>query len=320
MFAQTKIIAGIGSWNKPVLLNNPWVDEVLSINAPWHNKQVCQSPHNSLRGLLNSLRYIFTSDEARFLKRRKCGIGIDVLGSPEGALLMMRAGVPWRLGVKGYAGGHSACQQNVIFDEQTQVGRAALKFAELLGATRLPESRPQLFLVESEKAQARKTWNALERHGKTRSTCILIAPGGGLTEKSWPQENYRELARKLAFRPNVKILVVGGESDYELGEFVKGGSDLVANMCGKTSLRETFALIWAAQGVVCNSSMVLHAAAAFDKPTVVLLGKTFASAQKHKQLWGYGANDLHLGRETVHDPITAPDEVWPILKAHLGLG
>jgi ADP-heptose:LPS heptosyltransferase len=108
--------------------------------------------------------------------------------------------------------------------------------------------------------------------------------------------------------------------NYELGEFVKGGSDLVANMCGKTSLRETFALIWAAQGVVCNGSMVLHAAAAFDKPTVVLLGKTFASAQKHKQLWGYGANDLHLGRETVHDPITAPDEVWPILKAHLGLG
>src|SRR5476651_1759607 len=49
LFPQAQIIAGIGGWNQEVLRNNPWVDQVLQINAPWHNKQLCKYPHNSPR-------------------------------------------------------------------------------------------------------------------------------------------------------------------------------------------------------------------------------------------------------------------------------
>jgi heptosyltransferase-2 len=317
-FPQAQVIAGIGSWNEPVLLNNPWVDQVLPVNAPWHNKQVCKFPHNSPRGLLNSLRYICTSDEVRRLKELRCDIGIDILGSPEGSLMMMRAAIPWRLGVKGYAGGHSACQQNVVFDEETQVGRTALKFAELLGATKLPEVRPQLFLTEPEKDQAIQTWSTLSQPIAGKFKRVLIAPGGGIAEKCWPQENYRQLAAQLALQSNIQIMIVGSQSDYELGEFVKGDSAQIVNLCGKTSLRETFAIVWASDGVVCNSSMVSHTAAAFDKPTVVLLGQTFSSALKHKQLWGYGANDLHLGCEPERNRIFTVEEVMPIMNSHFG--
>ena len=318
-FPQARIIAGIGGWNQDVLRSNPWVDQVVQINAPWHNKQICKYPHNSPRGFVKSLHFIFESDEVRQLQSLHCDTGIDILGSAEGSLLMIRAGIPWRMGVNGYAGGHSACQRNVIFDENIHVGRAALRFAEFLGAANLPECRPQLFLSESEKAQACKIWNATGQHNAAPLKRILIAPGGGLVEKCWPREDYQKLAAQLARLANIQIAVVGSRSDHELGEFVTGSSAHVTNLCGKTSLRETFALAWASDGIVCNSSMILHAAAAFDKRIIVLLSRAFKSAQKHKRLWGYGINDLHLGLEPERTSIFTVPEVIPIIDRHFRL-
>ena len=318
-FPTTDIVAGIGRWNLPVLVGNPFLDRVIEINAPWHNRFVCPVPHRSLRGLMRSLDYIWHSQEADQLEALSCDIGIDILGSPEGSLLMMRAGIPWRLGVKGYAGGQSACQQTIDCDETIQVGRAALRFVELLGATSLPETHPQLYLTQQEKNQATQTWLALNSHGSVGFKRIIIAPGGGVVKKCWPRESYHKLAASVTSSPNIQIAIVGSQSDCELGEFVRGGLSRVANLCGKTSLRETFALVWAADGVICNSSMILHTAAAFCKPTVVLLGETFNSAKGHKCNWGYGPNDLHLGREPDCNRIFTPDEVLPIVCSHFGI-
>ena len=318
-FPATQIIAGTGKWNLPILQNNPFLDRVIEINAPWHNRFVCPVPHRSLRGLRHSLDYIWHSHEAKELKALDCDIGIDILGSPEGALVLMRVGIPWRLGVNGYAGGHSACQQTVAHDEAIQVGRSALRFAELLGATRLPENRPQLFLTQQERNLAIDTWHSLNHPSQSRFKRIVIAPGGGVAEKCWPRESYQKLAALLRSSPNVQIIIVGNQSDYELGEYVRGESETVVNLCGKTSLRETFALVWAADGVACNSSMVLHTAAAFDKPTLVLLGSTFQSARKHKRLWGYGRNDVHLGRDPERDRIFTPDEAMSVAAVQFDL-
>jgi ADP-heptose:LPS heptosyltransferase len=317
-FPSAKIIAGVGKWNFPVLANNHYVDEIIEVNAPWHNKFVCKVPYNSVRGLLHSLRYIYSSAEALKVKQLRADVGIDVLGSHPGSLLMMRAGIPWRMGIQGYAGGHSACQQRVIFDEETHVGRAALQFAKLLGITEIPENRPQIFLSQTEKDQAMAAWNASGPLDKNK-TRLLVAPGGGFAEKCWPKENYHELIARLAKRNDVQILIVGSQSEYELGEYVRNGSSAVANLCGKTSLRQTFALAWASDAIICNTSMISHVAAAFHKPTLVLLGSCYDSARGYKKLWGYDALDLHLGKESDHNKIYSSEEVMPALRSHFNL-
>jgi ADP-heptose:LPS heptosyltransferase len=169
-FPQARIIAGVGAWAAPVLERNPHVDEVLTLNAPWHNGQVRP------QGLDAALRYIATSPEVARLAAARCDIGIDVLGSGFGSLLLMRAGIPWRLGVRGYAGGHSAVQQCVEFDPRAHVGRTALRFAELLGATDLPENRPQLF-VEARAAATRRSagrWKTSQRSRVCSPTSALL--------------------------------------------------------------------------------------------------------------------------------------------------
>ena len=46
-FPNSKISIGTGDWARPLLENNPHIDDIISCNAPWHNKQNCRFPANS---------------------------------------------------------------------------------------------------------------------------------------------------------------------------------------------------------------------------------------------------------------------------------
>src|SRR4051812_12342684 len=142
-FPNSEIVAGVGRWNLETLRGNPHLTSVVEVNAPWNNKYVAE------QGWPSVVRYIAQSEELTKLRGR-FDVGIDVVGSHVGSALMMRLGIHCRLGVRGYRGGHTAVRQFVEFNPEEHVGRSALRFAELLGATDLPEVRPQIFLTESE--------------------------------------------------------------------------------------------------------------------------------------------------------------------------
>ena len=190
-FPDAGIFVGIGSWNSEVLLGNPHVSGIVEVNAPWHNHFVRP------QGAASALRYIFCSDEAKVVQRIRAEIGIDVLGSGFGSLLLMRARIPYRLGVRGYAGGDSAAQFVVDHRPDEHVGRQALRFAEQLGCTNLPENRPQIFLKDPPRLNG----------------AVVIAPGAGLPEKAWPGDYFVELSDLLR---DEEIIVIGSQSDMQL--------------------------------------------------------------------------------------------------------
>jgi heptosyltransferase-2 len=259
-FPSARIVAGVGKWAAPILEQNPHVDEVRIVNAPWHNGFVC--PQGKIARLRASLRFILN-----FIEPVRHDIGIDVLGSPFGSLLLMRAGIPFRLGVRGYAGGHSAAQGCVQFILNEHVGRSALKFAELLGSKDLPENRPQLFI---------------EKPSETDE--IVFAPGGGYAEKCWPIEFFVELAKKLS---KFRIVVIGSSHDRPAGQLLASAGKNVCNKTGLLSLRESFTAIAASRLVICNSSVAMHVAAAFRKPCIVVLGQALPDAKQHALQWAY---------------------------------
>lgn len=211
-----------------------------------------------------------------------------MLGSGFGSLLLMRARIPYRLGVRGYAGGASAVQSSVVYRPDEHVGRQALRFAELLGCTNLPENRPQIFL----------------EHPPTPSGAIVIAPGAGLPEKCWPGNYFVELAALLK---DEEIVVVGSQNDVPLAGRICSSHPRSRNLTGKLTLRESFAIIGGAKLVICNSSMAMHASAAFRRPTVALLGDQFSSAAQHHRQWGY-PETVMLGRDDHHQEIFGPEE------------
>jgi heptosyltransferase-2 len=298
-FPHAHIVAGVGQWNVETLKLNPYISEILPINAPWHNKFI---PNQSLWDVLN---YIAFSSESQELANRHFDVGIDILGSYFGSLLMIWVGINYRLGVCGYAGGHTAVQKYVEFNEYEQVGRSALRFAELLGVTELPKCRPQIFLSQSELRKGESWWSSKVEGAKR----IVIGPGGGFAQKCWPLENYIDLVKMLIAINSVEIIIVGGKQDREAGKQLAAISPLVRNLAGDLKLRETFALVAAADFVICNSSMLMHAAAAFSIPTVVLLGEYFVSAKQHAIQWGYDGISHIFGKESDRKEIYQPTEV-----------
>jgi len=290
-FPKAEVIAGIGSWNTEVLLGNPYVDRVLTINAPWHNHFV--EPQT----VLSALRFALLSSETKALRNLCIDVGIDVLGSGFGSLLLIWARVPYRLGVRGYAGGESAVQAAVDYSPDVHVGRQALRFAEILGCPDLPENRPQIFLEKP-----------IYRHG-----AIVIAPGAGVSDKAWPKDYFVELA---GFLQHCEIIVVGSVTDRLLAERISRRHGNARNLAGRLSLRESFALIAGSKLVICNSSMAMHAAAAFRRPCVTLLGEAVESASLHNRQWGY-PETVMLGRDGSRLQIVTPEEASANVRALL---
>ncbi len=308
-FPRAKIVAGVGSWNFDVLRHNPHLDEILAIEAPWFNKFV---PHQKP---WHALGYILGDRAIASLRQRAFDVGIDVLGSGWGSLLLLRAGIPYRLGIKGYAGGHTGVQQAVTYNPYEHVGRSALRFAELLGATELPPCRPQIFLTPAERDRGVAFWQGTGGQGAGKRR-ILIAPGSGALDKYWPIANYVALARALCELDDLNLALVGGSGDREAGRQIEAAAPTVRNAIGTLSLRETFAAIAEADLVLCNSSMAMHAAAAFGVSTLVLLGEGFPSARQHHAQWGYPGTCRSLGKEPgTCDRITSPADVLTLVRA-----
>jgi heptosyltransferase-2 len=310
-FPEATVAAGVGDWSREVLRGNPHLSEVLPVNAPWFNK------YQDGQGLWRRLAYLRRSPEVRELAERRFEIGIDILGSAWGSLLLLRSRIPYRLGVHGYAGGHSVAQGTVSFDPQLHVGRAALRFAEILGATDLPEPRPQIFLDGGEREEAERAWAAAEE-GRGRRLRIVVGPGGGLPEKCWPLESYVRLVAGMDALPELSILVLGGPREKTAIATVAAASRHAWQPSEPPPLRRAFALMEAADLAVCNSSMLLHAAAAFGKPSLVLLGDSFASASLHQAQWGYPGLSRSLGKEPAfRGSIWEPGEALATLREDL---
>jgi ADP-heptose:LPS heptosyltransferase len=310
-FPEAWIAAGVGSWNLPVLARNPHLSEVLAINAPWHNKYAQPA------GTAGRALYLWRSPEIRRLAERGFEVGIDVLGSGWGSLLLLRAGIPFRVGVRGFAGGDSALQAAVDHDPCEHVGRAALRFAELLGAEWLPPCRPQIFLSAEESAAAELWWAAGEDPGRTR---VVIGPGGGVAARCWPEESFIALAAGLAASGDLSLLALGGERERELVAAV-AAAGRGRRLAEPPGLRQLFALVAACDLVVCNSSMLLHVAAAFAKPALVLLGRSFPSASQHQAQWGYAGISRSLGLEPgSRDTLWSPAEAQAAVREAVAAG
>jgi ADP-heptose:LPS heptosyltransferase len=309
-FPDARLVAGIGSWGRAVIENNPFVDEILELNAPWHNKIM---PDQSVGA---ALRFIRSSDQVRAAREHGgFDAGIDVLGSHLGLMLMLRLGVRYRIGVRGYRGGWSGCNDHIRFSPDVHVSRAALAQAELLGARDLPEARPQLFMTEFERAQAAHLWRTGAGAGR-RPVRLLVGCAAGLPDKSWPPgmlgEALGRISRVLANQGGCDIAIVGGAAEKACAQSVidhSGAASGIRSLAGQTPLRTTFALTEQADLVITNSSMLLHVAAAFRRPTLAVLGGTVGDARGHDGVWGYDAPYSSVGPENVTPGL--PSYGWP---------
>ena len=102
---------------------------------------------------------------------------------------------------------------------------------------------------------------------------VLLVPGCAphRLEKRWPAARYAELARLLAAERGLASVVIGTAADQASIDELCAAAPEVANLCGRTSLKQLGALARRARGVVGNDTGPIHIVAAVGAPTLVLM-------------------------------------------------
>ena len=126
-------------------------------------------------------------------------------------------------------------------------------------SVKLTEFRPDLHLSAAEQ----------EQRPFPQPYWVFLSGGkGDFKTKIWDQQYWQEVIHKTADRIN--WVQCGGGSRSHIRHTPKDG--VLANLVGKTTLREFIKLIYHAEGVVCVITAAMHIAAAFNKPCVVIAG------------------------------------------------
>jgi ADP-heptose:LPS heptosyltransferase len=109
---------------------------------------------------------------------------------------------------------------------------------------------------------------------------LVIAPGGSVAGKRWPQERFAAVARRLATGPmqGAVVLVLGaGARDAELSRDIVSSLDadgVEARNAGALDLLAAAALVERATLVIGNDNVLTHIAAAKGAPVLTLFGPT----------------------------------------------
>ena len=124
---------------------------------------------------------------------------------------------------------------------------------------KLTDFRPAIYLSDEEKAE------------RPFPDPYWVFLSGGKTDfvtKIWDQRYWQEVIDAL--RGRVNFVQLGGGSKNHIYHEPK--QNTYANLVAKTSCRDFLKLIYHSDGVVCGVTMAMHAAAAFNKPCVVIAG------------------------------------------------
>ncbi len=104
-----------------------------------------------------------------------------------------------------------------------------------------------------------------------RTPYVMLVPGapGAAPGKLWPAERYAELARRIAARGAVPV-VIGAVAEREIGGAVAKAEPLAKNLVCRTDLFQLAALAERAAFAVGQDSGPMHIAAAAGAPCLVL--------------------------------------------------
>ena len=140
---------------------------------------------------------------------------------------------------------------------------------------------------------------------------IIATSGGGFNEKCWGDKNYSELLNKIISQNKYQIKIIGGiEDSNRIKNLVHSSTK---NYCGKLKLRQSAALVKSADFIICNSSIAMHLAGTFNKPSLVLLGEWYNSSILHQKQWGY-INSSIVGKDRGVNSITSVDQAFKIFS------
>ena len=107
-----------------------------------------------------------------------------------------------------------------------------------------------------------------------KTNCIAIHPGSGSEKKNWPIEKWIQLARSLADRSDISLLLIGGEADGRRIETLKNALTQNIDLAFDLPLATLAERLASCSLFIGHDSGITHLAAAVGVPVIALWAET----------------------------------------------
>jgi lipopolysaccharide heptosyltransferase II len=257
-FPQAKISFLTCSTAKNALEKNPYINEIMTYDAPWFYPRKRGSILSNYVKLIKMIRY------------KKFDMAIDFRGDFRDILMIVFPSHASRKVGYGITGGGYLLTDVVACTDYKHKVEFHLDIVRSLGCNSTPDIM-NLYPTAEDRSTVEKL---LQEMGIKRGGILVgIQPGGRVKLKCWDIKYYAEVADALIERYGANIVITGGPDEVEIGESLlrlmkrKG-----FNLCGKLSLRQLQALMGEMQLFITNDTASLHIASGANVPTVAIFG------------------------------------------------
>jgi len=288
-FPNARIDYWVGKWSKEVLIGNPNIDNIFEFDETILFKK-------------NIFKII---ELIKKIRKEKYDAAFTLDKHWLSNIFIYFCRIPIRIGFDRFGEGF-ANTINVKYGPLKHEVDYYLELAYKVGAEKTKERQMELFLSEKD---LRFADDFIKQNNLENKEIIGIAPGGAINpgqrmpSRRWPKERFLELCKRLVEK-GYKIILFGGPGDEDVGNYLIHNV-YVYSVIGKTTIKETAALMKKCRLIICNDSGPMHIAASVNVPIISIFGPTDPRrkaplGKKHKYLW----NKMNLGLSDVYGRYT----------------
>ena len=241
----------------PAVAGNPYIDRIITLNAPWTTPGPKKASRGDVRKLTGRLK----------AEGYDCVVGFRA--DLREALLIGKTAAPVRIGFGARGGGFSLTHPAEFEPDAHEIIRAL----GLLVPLGVPADGEEMdfFLSEAERKKGAEILNTvLAENGRK---LVGIHPGAASSLKRWSDSGFARLADLLS-QSGFRVILLGAESDRELLERIRRMMTASIPVVSDIGLRILGAVIDKLDLLVGNDSAPVHLARAVGTPSLTLFGPT----------------------------------------------
>jgi heptosyltransferase-2 len=250
------------------ILVKPWVAELFHFCPDVDEIMLFQSPgiHDGLLG-----KWRLAGD----LRKKDFDTAILLQNAIEAAIVARLAGIPVRAGYDSDARGPlltHAVQRTQAVRRVHQTGY----YLEMVKALGCQASSADIHLQAGRESELLAE-SLMRRFGMKEDRMLIgMAPGAAYgPAKKWFPERFAEVSDRLMDTFPAQTILFGSTGDRDSAMLVRQHAKFpLHDLAGRTSLRETMAIMSRCSLFVSNDSGLMHVAAALGVPTIAIFGST----------------------------------------------
>ncbi len=277
-FPRSYIAVMVRPYARDIVLGNPYLDEVIIYDK-----------YGAQHSLWKSIVFAWG------LRRKRFDLALILHPTNRMHLVSALAGIKKRV---GFDRNLSFLLTDKIEHRKQEGKKHELQYSlDVLRSLGLKPQGTDLFMPIQKKSEMYVEEFLATQGLESGEKMVALHPGASCPSKIWPVERYASVADKLVEQFKVKIIVVSGPDDVDIG---RGLLQLLhypcIDACGKTTVSQLASLLRRCCLFISNDSGPVHIASAVGVPVVAIFGRRQPGLSPCR--WGpTGRNDVFLHKE-----------------------